>query len=242
MDCYDLISLLATKVSYEDFVEHFLIVDDKNNAHVQFNDILIKCPSSINGVKCSQNKKISCKQCWLNALFNFGFKSIEENKKDRKDNNEIIDISHKYSYGDMLNILNKDKEKSFYCNKSLYFIKNSELKYCKYPIESPTPLCKTVKNTEDILSNTYYLTNIKINQIVSEIKYGQVKDYLNDGFIVMYVCNQHIWTIWLDGYVIRYNSEDFDIDDPEHLKELGTDLLCMYGDEAQWFLIDDSNC
>lgn len=238
MNCHNIISNLSKNITGEEFIDNFLMPDESGKLYFNLNDVYkLDCPDDLIKETCNNN----CYDCWMNGLKNYGFKFKSNEIEDNESKLEVIDISIKLTISEVLNKLNEDNTKVFYSNDRLYFLKETILKSCSYSKqESLTPSCDEVVINHEILNQTFYSTNKKINIVISQIKHDEVNSFLLKGFTLIYVFNDRGWTMWYEDNVISYSSGNFDPSDPKYNEYLLMDMLNSHV-LGKWFITDSTN-
>lgn len=169
-----------------------------------------------------------------NILLDFG----------QQDDVEIIDISKKINFNEMINLLKENETLVFYSKKKLYFLKEDILKVADFEKgTSLTPFCKNAVIDINLINQTFYYTNKTVNQSLSAIGHHEVREYLYKNYTLFYVNSlcERVWILWLDeeGF-INCSSDNIDCDEAEYDSMLATDLLDSYIN-GDWYIADNSN-
>lgn len=157
-------------------------------------------------------------------------------------NNKInIDFSEKYTFGQVLDMLNENSTLSFVSKGKLYFKRNNVLKTydikCNNKHENLIE-CNEVDNPMELLNLEFYKTDHYISNIITEISIDKVKKYLLDGEIIIFQVDENTWTISFEDDVVFLDYEQvIGATEDNYQSIFMDDLLCglLYG---QWFVIE----
>lgn len=161
-------------------------------------------------------------------------------KKENNNCNVVVNFGDKYTFGEMIDKLSKDSTLSFVSNGILYFKRRDKLLTTSFNNSTIYDIvhAEDMIINNDLINQTFYLTNIYVSNIIYEIHIGDVKNYILEEKIVMLCLNNRTWIITLEDNVVFLDYSEAEGANEDNYKELFADDVLTSLIEGQWYVID----